>query len=276
VALGNNVFTIGMGAFSGTGLGSVVIPDSVTDIGTNAFDGCISLTNVTVGNGVISIELGAFANCASLASVYFQGSAPSAGFSLFIGDSEATVYYLPGTTGWGTMFAGRPAVPFIPTPFTHAATATAIVTNGFFVWAALTDGGYGYTNTPTVRIIGGGGSGAQAAAVVSNGVVIAVNVLGPGSGYSGTPTVVIAPPFIANPTIGISPFLAFNWPVGTQALELDIGSLSPYDNYQLQFAPGARGTWTNAGLPFIPAAATNTQYVYTVGNVGFFRVIRLP
>ena len=56
----------------------------------------------------------------------------------------------------------------------------AVVVNGFVVGATITDGGYGYTNTPTVRIIGGGGSGAQAVAVVSNGVVTAVNVLDAG------------------------------------------------------------------------------------------------
>jgi hypothetical protein len=27
---------------------------------------------------------------------------------VFSGDTNATVYYLPGTTGWGSMFGGRP------------------------------------------------------------------------------------------------------------------------------------------------------------------------
>jgi hypothetical protein len=39
---------------------------------------------------------------------------------VFSGDNNATVYYLPGTTGWGTTFGGRPAVlwdpPAIQTP----------------------------------------------------------------------------------------------------------------------------------------------------------------
>ena len=85
----------------------------------------------------------------------------------------------------------------------RAATASATVVNGFVVGATITDGGYGYTNTPAVRIIGGGGSGAQAVAVVSNGVVIAVNVLDAGSGYTSTPVIVIAPPFIPQPTMAI-------------------------------------------------------------------------
>ena len=95
--------------------------------------------------------------------------------------------------------------------------------NGFVVGATITDGGYGYTNTPAVRIIGGGGSGAQAVAVVSNGVVIAVNVLDAGSGYTNTPVIVIEPPFIAQPTMGIAAMSLLSF------TNLALGT-----NYQLQ------------------------------------------
>jgi hypothetical protein len=33
---------------------------------------------------------------------------------VFTGDNNATVYYLPGTTNWGTTFGGRPAVLWNP------------------------------------------------------------------------------------------------------------------------------------------------------------------
>ena len=33
---------------------------------------------------------------------------------MFVGADNATVYYLPGTTGWGTTFGGRPAVLWNP------------------------------------------------------------------------------------------------------------------------------------------------------------------
>src|SRR5580658_7261978 len=36
----------------------------------------------------------------NLASVFFDGDAPSVDSSAFGSDSEATIYYLPGTTGW--------------------------------------------------------------------------------------------------------------------------------------------------------------------------------
>jgi hypothetical protein len=135
----------------------------------------------------------------------------------------------------------------------HAATATATVVNDFVVGATINDGGWGYTNTPAVRIIGGGGSGAQAVAVVSNGVVIAVNVLDAGSGYTNAPVIVIAPPFIPLPTMGIAAmsFLSFT--------ELAVGT-----NYQVQVYLDS--TWSNVGAAFTAASSNFSQYVS--GTVG--------
>src|SRR5258708_23541 len=99
--------------FTGPG-GDVTIPDTinglpVTSIGGSAFDHCTSLTTVTIPNSVTSILDYAFYSCASLTRVYFQGNAPSyVGPSVFYNDANATVYYLPGTTGWGATFGGRP------------------------------------------------------------------------------------------------------------------------------------------------------------------------
>ena len=50
----------------------------------------------------------AFLGCASLQGVFFKGNAPGANSSVFHGDNNVTVYYLPGTTGWGPTFAGVP------------------------------------------------------------------------------------------------------------------------------------------------------------------------
>ncbi len=133
----------------------------------------------------------------------------------------------------------------------HAATALAVVTNGFFVGANLTDGGYGYTNIPTVRIIGGGGTGAQAVAVVSNKMVIGVNVRNAGFGYTNAPLIIIEPPFIPNPVLGIAPlsFLSFS--------NLTIGGV-----YQLQQL--VIYYWSNQPLSF-----TATNSIYTQMFAGF-------
>src|SRR5262249_20493337 len=48
-------------------------------------------------------------------NVFFIGDAPG-GVSptTFSGDNGATVYYLPGSAGWTTTFAGRPALLWNP------------------------------------------------------------------------------------------------------------------------------------------------------------------
>jgi hypothetical protein len=145
----------------------------------------------------------------------------------------------------------------------HAATAIARVDNGFIVGATITDGGFGYTNTPVVKIIGGGGSGAQAVAVVSNGVVVAVNILDAGSGYTSTPSVVIDPPFIPNPVLDIAPmsFLSFS--------NLTVGGV-----YQLQQWVG--WYWSNQPVSFTATNALYTQMIEGVAGSEDYRLALNP
>jgi hypothetical protein len=84
------------------------------------------------------------------------------------------------------------ATPQCATPY--AATATATVSDGFVVSATVTDSGCGYSNTPLVQIVGGGGTGATATAVVTNGSVVGIMITDAGSGYVSAPTVLISPP----------------------------------------------------------------------------------
>lgn len=48
---------------------NVVIPDSVTEIGGEAFSGCTSLTNITIPDSVTEIGRSAFNGCTSLTKV---------------------------------------------------------------------------------------------------------------------------------------------------------------------------------------------------------------
>jgi hypothetical protein len=60
----------------------------------------------------------AFGWCFRLTSVYFQGNAPIAVSSAFYIPGavyeSATIYYLPGTSGWSNSCGGEPAVLWNP------------------------------------------------------------------------------------------------------------------------------------------------------------------
>ncbi len=77
-------------------------------------------------------------------------------------------------------------------PFTAEAEAQAV--GGFVVGITILSGGYGYTSTPAVQLMGGGGAGATAVATMSNSIVTDIAITNPGHGYTNAPTVVIAPP----------------------------------------------------------------------------------
>lgn len=130
ITLGRQVANIANWAFFGcSGLSRITIPDSVTNIESapygkgvygGVFYGCSSLTNVVVGKGLSYLGIGAFSECTNLNSVYFRGDAPTPGtlmpgpVAVFTYDDPTTVYYLPGTAGWGATYAAQPALLWNP------------------------------------------------------------------------------------------------------------------------------------------------------------------
>jgi hypothetical protein len=97
------------------------------------------LTNVTIGNGVTNIGGWGFNSCASLTGVYFTGNAPSLGSYVFTDDYNATVYYLPGTTGWPIASLEVPEVLWNP-----QSQASGVWTNLF---------GFTITGTTNIPIV---------------------------------------------------------------------------------------------------------------------------
>jgi len=125
--------------YPGGRMGSYTIPGNATSIGDDAFYFCYNLESVTIPNSVTSIGNLAFYFCAGLSGFYFQGSPPVLGGN-FVNCFYATVYYLPGTTGWGSMFGGRPtALWYLPYPMIfNSGPSFGVRTNrfGFLIsWA---------------------------------------------------------------------------------------------------------------------------------------------
>jgi len=144
VTISNSVTTIEIGAFSlCTSLTSVTIPNSVTSIRDSAFEYCTSLTNVIIGSGVTNIKYEAFSECSQLSHIIFTSNAPSLGSPVFNGDNSATVYYLPGTTGWSSTFGGLPTLLWNPQMQTGDGSF-GVQSNGF---------GFSITGTPGISLV---------------------------------------------------------------------------------------------------------------------------
>ena len=80
--------------------GELIIPDSVTSIGSSAFWYCRGLTSVTIGNGVTSISDYAFYNCSSLTSITIPDSVTSIGGSAFYGCDKLQDFYITDIAAW--------------------------------------------------------------------------------------------------------------------------------------------------------------------------------
>ncbi|HEV2454438.1 MAG TPA: leucine-rich repeat domain-containing protein [Verrucomicrobiae bacterium] len=113
VTLGCGLRAIGTNMFSESAMNTIVIPNSVTSIGDLAFDRS-GLTNIIISANLATIGSSAFSGSLRLRSLYFLGNPPGADATVFTGDTNVTIYYLPHTTGWSNTFAGIPTALWLP------------------------------------------------------------------------------------------------------------------------------------------------------------------
>ena len=78
-------------------LNTIVIPNSVTSIGTNAFSFCRGLTKVTIPNSVKTIEFRAFEGCSGLKMVTIGNSVTTIGESAFYSCTSLTEVSIPNS-----------------------------------------------------------------------------------------------------------------------------------------------------------------------------------
>ena len=85
VYIGDNVISIGDGAFSSSSCQSVTFSENsqLISIGVATFFGCTSLTSITIPSGVTSIGVNAFNGCKSLTSITIPSGVTSIGSNAF-------------------------------------------------------------------------------------------------------------------------------------------------------------------------------------------------
>jgi hypothetical protein len=136
-------------AFAGSKITSVVIPDSVTRIGDQAFYRCSNLTSVTIGNGVTSIGGQTFVECTSLTSITIPNSVTNIYDMTFSNCKSLTSV----TIGSGVGTIGKNA-------FTGCTSLTSVTFLNSTISSNVFDGtAFGMGNLPAVYLSRNGGAG---------------------------------------------------------------------------------------------------------------------
>lgn len=81
LAIPNSVTSIGSSAFENCSkLTSITIPNGITTIGDRTFSGCSSITSIKIPNDVTNIGSYAFAYCSGLKTIYCEAESQPSGW----------------------------------------------------------------------------------------------------------------------------------------------------------------------------------------------------
>jgi hypothetical protein len=143
------------------------------------------------------------------------------------------------------------------------AAATVQVVDGAITGLTITDGGYGYSRVPNVRIRDESGTGFEGHCIVENGIVVGIVIDNPGSNYSSEATILIGSP-------GINSSLE----IGTSELNAGVRitmHLALGMEYQLWSSVDCVD-WTQEGEPFTAEEEEMDILRETEGNGRFFKL----
>ena len=136
---GQAVTMIAGGAFVGTSIESLVIPDSVKFVVARAFYGCDQLKTVDFGDGIIEIQEEAFRECTALESIILPKNLETIGDGAFYGCTSATEIYIPKTlTNWSGEYSH-------PTFYESTALETLTIEDGLSVLGG--DGSFSWASS---------------------------------------------------------------------------------------------------------------------------------
>jgi len=131
---------VSIAQYIGSG-GDLILPSviggyPVTKILAGAFNAA-AITSLTIPASITNIEVASIVNCLQLSEIYFKGNAPTFGLNAIMG-TPTTLYYDPGTTGWG-----GPGVPGLPKGYwsVQIPSRLALVSGNFAVSDYLGSGG---------------------------------------------------------------------------------------------------------------------------------------
>ena len=95
------VITIGGRVFRGNeNVTDIILPSTISRIGTGAFSGCRNLRNITIPRNVKQIDKGTFAGCDSLQNIYYEGTPEDW--------AKISIVHMKHEVEFGNLYSGTP------------------------------------------------------------------------------------------------------------------------------------------------------------------------
>lgn len=126
-----NVSCIQQSAFKNSTLVAIELPN-VVEVGANAFEGCASLTGISLPELSTALGASAFKNCTALETVYLGANANTVASTVFAGCTGLRNVTVPSVvcsnaTNFKNVFASNSAIQAGITNLTIPSTATSMV-----------------------------------------------------------------------------------------------------------------------------------------------------